>query len=86
MATVKLTLSADEALVDEAKKLARERRTSVSAMFARFVLATRQAPGQGLTALGPLTQQATGLVRLPEGQSNRDLLADALTAKYRGRT
>ena len=71
MATVKLTLSADEALVDEAKKLARERRTSVSAMFARFVLATRQAPG---------------LVRLPEGQSNRDLLADALTAKYRGRT
>lgn len=82
MPTVKLTLSADEATVQDAKELARERHTSVSAMFARLVGASRRGRQEVSVPLGPLTQRALGLVRLPEGASDGDLMAEALGGKY----
>jgi hypothetical protein len=82
MATVKLTLSADEALVREAKELARERRTSVSAMFARFVAATKSQEAEVEPPLGPLTQRALGLGRLSDDRPKDELLAEALAEKY----
>ena len=82
MPTVKLTLSADETLVDDAKKLARERHTSVSAMFSRFVAAAKQERDGGSPPLGPLTQRAIGLVRLPDDRPDHELLAEALGDKY----
>lgn len=81
MPMTKLTLSADEELVREAKKLAQKDGTSLSSMFARFLgaLLTRHRKKQ---PPGPLTRKATGLVKLPANRSDRELLGEALQEKY----
>ncbi len=82
MATTKLTLSADALLVRQAKKLAREQKTSVSAMFSRYIenlVKIRQLDDK---ALGPLTRRASGMVKLPKGKSEKDILQQALSTKF----
>jgi hypothetical protein len=82
MATVKLTLSADAALIAEAKTVAARRKTSVSAMVSGFLRTiSRPEPGASLS-LGPITRRASGIVKLPSGRSDKDLLGDALAARY----
>ncbi len=79
--TRKLTLSADEEVIKQAKRLAAENRTTVSAMFARMIraMASRQA---GDIPIGPIASKATGLVKLPKGKTDRELITEALTDKY----
>jgi len=94
--TTKLTLSVDESIAELAKRAAKSRNTSVSALLSRFVT--------GLEALdkplrhppiGPLTLAATGLARRPSGQdaslessaatdarADDALLEDALWERY----
>lgn len=77
----KLTLSMTEEDVETAKRLAKERGTSVSAMvtsYVRGVAAARRKPFK----VGPITRKATGLVRLPSDKSDRDLITEALMEKY----
>ena len=81
MRMTKLTLSADKNLVLEAKKYSSREGTSLSSMFTRFlqsVLAERKQ----IAPVGPITQRATGLIRLPGGRSDRELLSDALADRY----
>ena len=77
----KLTLSADPEVIDQARKLAKQSGTSVSSMFERFVrlLAASQ---QATRPLGPLARKASGMIRLPEGRSEREILEDALLEKH----
>jgi len=77
----KLTLSADESVIREAKNLASESGTSVSSMFERFVrsLSRRRKP---VRPVGPIARKATGVIRLPAGKSERAVLEDALIDKY----
>ncbi len=76
----KLTLSADPEVIALAHRLAQESGTSVSSMFERFIrlLASRQEQ----RVLGPLTKKASGIVRLPQGKSDTQLLEEALLEKY----
>ena len=78
----KLTLSADEGTIREAKNLANESGTSVSSMFERFVrsLSRRRKP---VRPVGPIARKATGVIRLPAGKSERTVLEDALVGKYK---
>ena len=78
----KLTLTADASIIDAAKRLAAARNTSVSALFSRLIESMQAEQGATNADLGLLTQRASGLVSLPEGRSDRELLADALTEKY----
>ncbi len=79
----KLTLSAEEDVIKEAKRLAAENHTSVSAMFARWVRAVSGRRKQGRRErLGPLTRKALGLGKLPSDESDRELLEEALADKY----
>lgn len=80
----KLTLSADEKVIAQAKRLTARRRTSVSARFARFVKSTSRAekapqevPADSIAA------RVTGIARLPKGKSERDILTETLMEKYR---
>jgi len=84
MAITKLTLSADKELIQEAKKLAAENGTSVSALFARLLRAMTHAGGSQ-EGPGPLTRKATGLIRLPRSVGDEQLLGEALTDKYGAR-
>jgi hypothetical protein len=77
----KLTLNADSKTVSLAKKLAKVNQTSVSDMFCRFIngLAAGKQPD---VKIGPLTRKMTGIIKLPEGQSEQEVLTDALMDKY----
>ncbi len=77
----KLTLSVDEETLEDAKRLAGKRGTSVSAMFRRLIRAMANKEGKKFE-LGPITQRATGLVELPSKRSDRELLEEALEEKY----
>lgn len=77
----KLTLSADPEVIEQAKRLATESGTSISSMFERFIrLMSRK--GKPRRRLGPMTQEASGLISLPRGKTERDVLEDALAEKY----
>ena len=77
----KLTLSADPAVIEEARQLAEQTGTSVSSIFARVV---RLPAAQRFAArpLGPLTRKASGMISLPKGRSERELVEDALLEKH----
>ncbi len=78
----KLTLSADKEVIERAKKLAERQRRRVSAMFSRSLMATtRGRPSPD--AQGPITRQATGLIRIPTNKRDQRLLEEAL-ARFSG--
>jgi len=79
----KLTLSADMELIRQAKKLAAENGTSVSALFSNMLRLMGRTSGVQETP-APLTRRATGLIRLPRGVGDWRLLEDALAARYGG--
>ncbi|MFV1980799.1 MAG: DUF6364 family protein [Rhodothermia bacterium] len=77
----KLTLNADPEVIEQAKRLAEESGTSVSSLFERFIrLLGRRRTGQ--QRFGRITRQASGVITLPRGRNERDVLADALVEKY----
>ncbi len=77
----KLTLSMEKETIEEAKQLAAERGTSVSAMFSRIVQAMAHEPGEAVE-IGPITRRLSGIISLPEGESAPEVLTDALMEKY----
>ena len=82
MSMTKLTLNAESALINEAKKLAAERNTSVSALFSRLVAIMGRTEYAKPLTMGPITRKATGLLRLPSGRTSKEILAVALSEKY----
>ena len=77
----KLTLSMDEETIEQAKRIAAEQGTSVSAMFSRLVRAMALRKGKKIE-IGPITRRATGLAKLPAGKTDKELLEEALIDKY----
>ncbi len=78
----KLTLNADREVIEQAKRLAAERKTSVSALFSRIIRALGDGHGQGRT-VGRLARRASGVIKLPKGKGHKDVLGDSLRDKYR---
>lgn len=77
----KLTLSVDEKVVEEAKRIAQANGTSVSAMFSEFVRSMAGRRGRR-PAIGPLTRKLSGVASVPPGKSYRELVDEALMEKY----
>jgi hypothetical protein len=77
----KMTISMDDDIIRAAKQLAASDNVSVSAMIRRYVLA-RLKPEKSKIKIGPLTKKATGIVKLDESKSDKELLTDALMEKY----
>ena len=77
----KLTLSMDDEIIEQAKRLAAESGTSVSAMFSRLVRAMAHKTGSKIQ-IGPKTRSLTGIVSLPKGKTARDVLTEALMKKH----
>jgi hypothetical protein len=83
----KLTLSADKAVIERAKRLAEERGTSVSAMFSQFIKGMSGSESSrrdqaGRRPIGPITRKARGLVKLPSDKTDRQLIESALRERY----
>jgi hypothetical protein len=77
----KLTLNADSETVSLAKKLAQVNNVSVSEMFSQFIHSLA-AGDKTAVELGPLTRKMAGIIKLPRGKSQRDVLTEALIEKY----
>ena len=82
MGTKKLTLSAPDDVIKDAKRIAAKNGTSVSAMFVRLLSAMAGSDVESDVALGPVTRKATGIMNLSGGRSERELLEEALEEKY----
>ncbi len=81
----KLTLNAEESIVEEAKRIAREQGTSVSSLFSRWIGTLAHRKQTGAIPANSIAARARGIAQLPQGQSEKDVLADALTDKYGAR-
>ena len=81
MAIKKLTLSAPEEVIKDAKRIAAKKMTSVSALFVRLFRTVDQE-FDSEDSFGPITLRASGIVRLPKRHSDKELLEDALDEKY----
>ena len=77
----KLTISMDDEIIAAAKQLAAADSVSVSAMFRRYVLC-RLKPQKSKIKIGPLTKKATGIIKLDDSKSDKELIAEALMEKY----
>jgi hypothetical protein len=76
----KLTLNVDREVIEQAKRLAAERNTSVSALFSRFIRALATGKDRR-KPIGKFARQASGVIDL-KGRSHKNILADALKDKY----
>ena len=81
MSVTRLTLSVDPGLAAVAKRLAAERGTSLSAMFSRLVEAIDQASAIPRSAPAPRTASVSGIVALPSGMTDDELLTEALVER-----
>jgi len=77
----KLTLTVEKDLIEDAKRYAARTGSSVSAMVSRFLQSVLQAE-EDTVRLGPVTREASGILRLDEDRSYKDLLEQALLEKY----
>ncbi len=84
MLHAKLTLSAEKRIIEKAKALARDRRTSISAMFSRFIEGLAENNNHPKD-IGPLTRRATKIIHLPKGKTARQILEEAILEKHGGK-
>lgn len=78
-----LTISADEAAVETARRLAAGHNTTLSAMFVRFTRALAWVEENGTNQqIAPLTAKMSGLISLSGDRSMNGPLEDALLQKY----
>ena len=73
----KLTLNADKGVIEKAKRIAKERGTSVSALFRQFV-DTMGSPRRDRRKLGPITRRSRGLAKASVSKSDRELFEEAI--------
>ncbi len=82
MIATKLTLTANKAIIADAKRLAADRHTSVSALFGRFITGLKQMDRAVPPMPSPLTQRASGLIHLPVNVDDKTLTTNAIADKY----
>lgn len=86
MATTKLTLGVDAEVVAWAREISKERGTSISSLFSRYVRALRR-PSHKRVEPGPLTLKAMAIGRevgknLPPDFDAKRAMAEILAEKY----
>ena len=80
----KLTLSMDEKDIQAARRIARDHGTSISGMFSRLVrlMARKGRAPTATEELPPLTRKLTGIIALPKGKTDREVIEDAVLARH----
>ena len=85
--TRKLTLTATPEVIALAEAQAKNEGTSISAMFANFVMAKekmskRHTRTRSKSMIGPLTQSLSGIVRLPDNFDEKEFMSQVLMEKH----
>ena len=84
MTKSKLTLTAPPEIITLAEKQAKLENTSISAMFANFIMAKSRmsARHHARRKVGPLTKSLTGVVKLPANFDEKEFMSGVFTEKY----
>ena len=84
MAMSKLTLTAPPEIISLAKEIAKIENTSISVMFADFIVAkTKQSRSHySKQNVGPLTKSLTGIVKLPKDFDEKEFISEVFIEKY----
>ena len=77
----KLTLNAEPEVIEQARRLAEAQGTSVSSLFARIIGFLAQRQGHRVP-VGRIARNASGMIKLPRGKPEREILEEALVEKY----
>ena len=85
--TRKLTLTATPEVIALAEAQAKNEGTSISAMFANFVMAKekmskRHTRTRSKSTIGPLTKSLSGIVRLPDNFDEKEFMSQVLMEKH----
>ena len=79
----RLILTLGEEVIEAAKQLAQRNGTSVSALFSAMVHThSLVGPESGSPELSPRTRKLTGIIQLPPGKTDRQIIEDALLEHY----
>jgi hypothetical protein len=83
----KLTLSIDEKVIENAKKYARDQKRSVSKLVEEYLSSISFVADAKVeyNALGPITKDLVGIIKVRENTNYKDILTGALMEKYVGR-
>ena len=84
MAMSKLTLTVPSEIILLAKEIAKIENTSISVMFADFIVAkTKQSRSHySKQNVGPLTKSLTGIVKLPKDFDEKEFISEVFIEKY----
>ena len=84
MAMSKLTLTAQAEIIALAEEQARLENTSISAMFANFILAKSRLAKQSVPPdrIGPITLSLSGVIKLPDGFDEKEFMTEVFHDKY----
>ena len=85
--TRKLTLTATPEVIALAEAQAKNEGTSISAMFANFVMAKekmskRHTRTRSKSTIGPLTRSLSGIVQLPDDFDEKEFMSQVLMEKH----
>jgi hypothetical protein len=78
----KLTLSMDKAVIEEAKKYARKKNTSLSKLIENHLLSVTKIGTKKGEQITPLVRSLTGVLKLSGGVQSKKNYADHLASKY----
>ncbi len=84
MAMSKLTLTAPPEIIALAEEQAKRENTSISAMFANFVIAKSKISNRKpRTKIGPLTKSLSGIVKLSNDFDEKEFMSQVFSDKYK---
>ncbi|GAO44630.1 DUF6364 family protein [Flavihumibacter petaseus] len=79
----KLTLSIDKDIIEEAKKYARKRNTSLSNLIENYLVSVTQKSKVEKNEITPLVKSLSGVLKLDDRSDSKKMYGDFLADKYR---
>ncbi len=79
----KLTLSMDKKIIEEAKKYARKRNTSLSNLIENYLISVTKKSSHSGEEVTPLVRSLSGVMKLSGSVDQRKKYSDYLASKYR---
>ncbi|MDR3247994.1 MAG: DUF6364 family protein [Treponema sp.] len=79
----KLTLNIDQDVVENAKIYAKNTKRSVSKLVEEYLASIAHSNTISNKALGPITKDLAGIIKVDRDVDHKELLTEALMEKYR---
>jgi hypothetical protein len=79
----KLTLSMDKNIIEQAKKYARRKNTSLSNLIENYLVSVTKNSDEGESTISPLVKSLSGVIKLDKKANPKKQYTDFLAKKYK---